>query len=433
MNSQSTTFKRRIVSVLLILLCITTLTPAVPAAFVEENPYNKFRNRERGKGAMSQEDELKFAAAAHDEIAKTNRFVTDQAMVGYLNDLGKRIAAKSGRPDLPYQFYLIENDQINAFTPGGGRVYVYTGLVKSTTSEGQLASVLAHEIGHNVGYHVSDQIKRAQTLGILAGIAGAILGNGALGNVTQLATQLLAGGYLFKRSRDAEREADYLGLYDLKDTGYNTDEMNNMFRLLASLGKQPGALEKAFASHPPAAERLANTEREIKENLPGTNQRGIRSTTAYDTMKRRLTGTASNTADSGNTSSGSSADTVAVRRDAEQLLSKMRESGARVLQAVRGDVTGDGGNDLVVVYDRRGITKGVVEIGSRTYPLVISARDTSLPLRDIIRLRIRPGTEAERPRIVIVSTGRNRTRVRDYWSWDDRGLKYLGSEEKDED
>ncbi|MBX7223687.1 MAG: M48 family metalloprotease [Blastocatellia bacterium] len=402
----------------------------------DDNPYDKFREKQR-KNAIREDDELKFSEAAHQEIAKENRFITDSQVVNYVTDVGRRCAARSERPNLNYQFYVIDNNQINAFTPGGGRVYVYSGLLKACTTEGQLAAVLAHEIGHNAGYHVSSQLKESQTIGILAAIAGAVAGNGTIGNITKAATGLVANGYLFKRSRDAEREADYLGLYDMKSAGYNTEEMNNMFRLLESLGKKPGAIDKIFASHPPATERLANTQREITEHLVGSNRQGTSTTAAFDAVKRRLgslpasaTGTPPPASSSGSSAStgGTSAGADADVREAERVLDRLGDRSSRVIQALRGNVTGRE-SGLVVVYQQRdGGVRGVIDIKGLTYELKINANERSLPLRDVFKLRIRDEYSNQNPDIVVVSSDRNNQRRRDFWRWDGRNFRYIGTD-----
>src|SRR5262245_35302193 len=199
----------------------------------QSNPYDKYRNREySNKGYLSEEDELKLAEQVHQELLKQTRLVQDRSVNDYVNSVGQRLARNSQRPNIPWRFYVVDDKSINAFATLGGRVYVHTGLLAATKSESQLASVLGHEIGHIVGRHGLENVKRSQKTGLLAGLAaigGAILGGQAGANLGGLAGNMIAGGYLMKHSRDAEREADYLGLYELKESGYNTGGMVEMF------------------------------------------------------------------------------------------------------------------------------------------------------------------------------------------------------------
>ncbi|MGQ9897223.1 MAG: M48 family metallopeptidase [Acidobacteriota bacterium] len=417
----------------------------------ESNPYDKFRrldDRARARGAMPVRDELAFAEMAHQEISKQYRFVNDPVIVNYINQVGCRVAEVSGRPNLPYQFYVVENDQINAFTPGGGRIYIHTGLIKQATTEGQLAAVLAHEVGHNVGYHLSATLRRTQTTGLIIGIAGILLGNGAVGQLGQLAVTLVAGGKLFQRSRDQEREADFLGLYDMHRAGYNTEEMNNMFRLLNSLmQRSPGMFDKIFASHPPPAERLQNTQREIMQHLVGSDRRGVRTTQAFMDIQRRLgvvgramppTPDDDTWASSGDTTASPPVFEPATVRsrevtyeDAEEIFSRANLHGAVPLRAVRGDLLGGDtvGNDTVIAYEQGGRVGALVDVSGRIYPLLIEDRGQRtdwLPLapREVSAVGIIPVSSRQRAQVVIVS----QRRLRYVWEWTGRGFRSLSTQ-----
>ncbi len=240
-----------------------------------QNPYDKFRDREyTNKGYLSEADELKLAEEVHREVTSQMKLIQGQPVNAYIESLGQKLAAKSERRNIPWKFYVVDDKSINAFATLGGRVYIHTGLIAATKSEAQLASVMGHEIGHIVGRHGLENVKKAQkygTLGAIASIAGAILG-GAAGAMVDLAGNLVAGGYLMKHSRDAEREADFLGLYNLNQAGYNTGGMVEMFQILNQISQsQPNALGSILASHPPSAERAQNTQREIQEHLPGSS------------------------------------------------------------------------------------------------------------------------------------------------------------------
>ncbi len=440
----------RIMALAISALLLTGL--ALPPAWASDrsrssgpNPYDKFRrldDRARSRGALSLRDELAFAEMAHQEIAKQYRFVADPVIVEYVNRVGRRVAEVSGRPDLPYQFYVVQNDQINAFTPGGGRIYIHTGLLKQATTEGQVAAVLAHEVGHNVGYHLSATLRRAQTTGLLVGIAGAILGGGAAGSLAQLGIALVANGTMFKRSRDQEREADFLGLYDLHNAGYNTDEMNNMFRLLGSLmQRSPGALDKIFASHPPPDERLQNTQREIAQHLAGSDRRGTRTTQAFINVQRRLgvtnralpptpdDETAALPTDVAGDPSAPRGNEVTYD-DAEEIFSRARIANATPLRAVRGDFLGGSvGSDTVIAYEQNGRVGALADIGGRVYQLQIEDRGRTtpaLPLApdDVSAVGIAPVSRGRRAQVLVVSKGQ----VSYVWEWTGRGFRYLGAQ-----
>ncbi|MGH9840135.1 MAG: M48 family metallopeptidase [Blastocatellia bacterium] len=253
----------------------------------QANVYDKFRNRERtNKGYLSEEEEIKLAAQVHQEVTKQARLNQDPALNNYINSLGQSLARNSERRNLPWRFFVVDDKSVNAFATLGGYVYVHTGLISTTTSEAQLASVIGHEIGHIVGRHGLENVKKAQKMqfGVMgAAILGAILGGERGAQAGADLGGLVAGGFLMKHGRDAEREADFLGLYNIERAGYNTGGMIDMFQMLASLS--PNQMGSILSSHPPPAERANNTRREIDERLRGTDGKGINNTNEYQRVK----------------------------------------------------------------------------------------------------------------------------------------------------
>jgi predicted Zn-dependent protease len=232
---------------------------------------------------------LKLAEQVHQELLKQTRLVQNRSINEYVNSVGQRLARNSGRPDIPWRFYVVDDKSINAFATLGGRVYVHTGLLDATDSEAQLASVIGHEIGHIVGRHGLANVKKSQRTGLYAGlatIAGAVLGGQAGADLGNAMGSLIGGGFLMKHSRDAEREADYLGLYNLRDAGYNTSGMIEMFNILQDVSnRSPNAFGSILASHPAPKERAANTRREINQHLRGSDRRGLSDTEDFQRLK----------------------------------------------------------------------------------------------------------------------------------------------------
>ncbi|MEH1842332.1 MAG: M48 family metalloprotease [Nostoc sp.] len=163
----------------------------------------------------------------------------------YVQQVGRRLAANSDRPDLPYTFQVVQDDSINAFATLGGYVYVHTGLLKTADNEAQLASVLGHEIGHIGGKHVVKQMQqKALESGLLT--AAGLDRNTAVQIGVQLARDL-------PRSRKNEFEADQRGLRTLTRTGYAQSAMVSfMQKLLNKSGSAPTFL----STHPGTSDRI---------------------------------------------------------------------------------------------------------------------------------------------------------------------------------
>ncbi len=268
----------------------------------QSNPYDKFRNREyTNKGYLSEDEEMKMGEQVHQELLKQIRLVEDRSINDYVNRLGQSLARRSERPNIPWRFYVVNDKTLNAFATLGGRVYVHTGLIAATTNEAQLASVIGHEIGHIVGRHGLENVKRAsglKTQGTVIGatILGAILGGQQGAEAGMALGSLVAGGFLMKHSREAEREADFLGLYNIKNSGYNTAGMVEMFQMLQQASKGGGnSLGSILASHPDPREREANTKVEIQQHLQGTEGRGISNSNDFQRLKGGLPATTTTT------------------------------------------------------------------------------------------------------------------------------------------
>lgn len=277
---------------MLTMIIVSALFVSVMAA---QSPYDKFRNKEySNKGYLSEQDEMKLAEQVHQELLKQMRLVEDRSINDYINRLGQSLASRSERRNIPWRFYVVNDKTINAFATLGGRVYVHTGLIAATNSEAQLASVVGHEIGHIVGRHGLENVKRAnsmKTQGTVIGatILGAILGGQQGAEAGMALGSMVAGGFLMKHSREAEREADFLGLYNLKNANYNTGGMIEMFQMLQQVSKGGGgSLGSILASHPDPREREANTRSEINAFLQGTDRRGISNSTEFQRLKGGL-------------------------------------------------------------------------------------------------------------------------------------------------
>jgi predicted Zn-dependent protease len=272
------------------MLAVAIVSALFISVLAADNVYDKFRNREySNKGYLSEEDEMKLGEQVHQEILKQFRLSEDRSLNAYVDNLGQRLAQRSERPNIPWRFYVVNDKSINAFATLGGRVYVHTGVIATTNNEAQLASVIGHEIGHIVARHGLENVKRAGRLqwGVLGAVlAGAVLGGNQGAQAGQAISSMIAGGYLMKHSRDAEREADYLGLYNIQRAGYNTAAMVEVFETLQRVASSnPNALGSIMASHPPAGERASNTRVEISQHLQGTDQRGTGNTVEYQRMR----------------------------------------------------------------------------------------------------------------------------------------------------
>ena len=166
------------------------------------------RNPVTGKNELSlvsEGQEIQMGQQAAQEVAQTIGFVDDSELQSYVANIGKRMAAKSERPDLPWEFHVVNDASVNAFALPGGFIYVTRGLLGSMNSEAELATVLGHEIGHVTARHSVQQISKAQLATLGLGIGSIVSSD--IAQFAGLASQGLQVLFL-KYGRDAENQAD---------------------------------------------------------------------------------------------------------------------------------------------------------------------------------------------------------------------------------
>lgn len=220
------------------------------------------------------------------EINQQLPIVQDAAIHGYINQLGTRIQRQPGNRDIRYAFYVVNIDQVNAFAVPGGHVYLNRGLIERSESLAELAGVIAHEIGHVEARHSVEQMERLQAAQAGLAVASILLGEEPQG-VAGAAVQVGAQAYFAHHSRDAEFEADSIGVRLLPGVGIDPAGIVAFFqKLLDDRERSPSLLEQWFSTHPLAEDRIDRVQR-IIDALPATG--GLRTTSPdYDDFKARV-------------------------------------------------------------------------------------------------------------------------------------------------
>ncbi len=219
------------------------------------------------------------------DVESKQRVIADPAIAEYVSALGARLVAAISRPDFSYTFRVIDDPTVNAFNIGGGWIYVHSGLLKAADSEGQLASVLSHEMGHQIHRHVAKAISREQLFQTLAALA---VGPNASQWVQLGASLGLTTGQAYF-GREAERQADAEMIPLMVSAQYDPREALRMFEKLKQIDQNdPGRVGVLFSSHPPTSERIKNVEAEIAATrLPANLYRDSRK---FQEVRRRLGG-----------------------------------------------------------------------------------------------------------------------------------------------
>lgn len=220
---------------------------------------------------MSEAQEIAMGKEADPQIIQQFGLYDNKALQDFITLEGKKMAAISHRPNLNYEFKILDSDVLNAFAVPGGYVYFTRGIMAYFNNEAEFAGVLGHEIGHITARHSVAQ-QRNQILGQIGLIAGMVLAP-QLARFGEAASQGL--GLLFlKFGRDAERESDKLGVEYSSKIGFDAQQMANFFNTLErkSGQKESEELPTFLSTHPSpgdrntAVKKLAN-EWKAKLNL----------------------------------------------------------------------------------------------------------------------------------------------------------------------
>ncbi len=203
-------------------------------------------------------EEKKLGDEFVDQAVAHLPMIHDYELVSFVREIGGKLVKTLGPQPFEYEFFIVRQDDINAFAVPGGKLFAHAGLISRVDSEDALAGVLGHEIGHTAAHHMVRQQQKgaaagyASLLGLLLGIINPALAIGALaaGQAAQLQYQ-----------RDFEREADYLGIEYARKAGYDPAAMMTLLRQLnEDRAINPMKIPPYFLSHPLTGERLTNLE-----------------------------------------------------------------------------------------------------------------------------------------------------------------------------
>lgn len=257
---------------------------------------------------ISEEKEIAMGVESYRHLLRQAPLVDDPAVTGMVNRVGNRIAHVARKPEYHWEFAVIRDDgMVNAFALPGGKVAVFTGILKVTKDEAGLATVMGHEVAHALQRHGAERMSR----GILESIAqvGA-LGAAASGAVDPAAVQGVLSAYgvgvSLPFNRRQESEADFIGLRLMAEAGYDPNEAVNFWERMSGcprkmIGKlcfrSGAAIPEFLSTHPSDVTRINQIEAWIPDamryyrpvNGKNAGVSGMRSEVRGDVGERPLT------------------------------------------------------------------------------------------------------------------------------------------------
>ena len=227
---------------------------------------------------LSEEKEIALGISAFRDVLRQARLSANPDINEMVNRVGRRIAAAADKTEYRWEFAVIQNDEmINAFALPGGKVAIYTGILKHTKTEDGLATVIAHEVAHALQRHGAERMSRGildqiAQIGIIAGAAtGTVDPQIALG-----AMNVYGLGVTLPHNRQQESEADYIGLRLMAKAGYDPRAAISFWERMSGCPRQMigkfcfrsnAAIPEFLSTHPSDATRIQQIESWIPDAM----------------------------------------------------------------------------------------------------------------------------------------------------------------------
>lgn len=212
---------------------------------------------------LSPQQEADIGRQMMQQVRSSSSLITDPEINSYIQSIGNRLINSADNADLPpFTFFVISSPQINAFAAPGGYIGLFTGLITSTKSESELASVMAHEVGHITQSHLARRVAEHERLSVprmAALIASLLLAtqNPEAGSAAFMSTNAASIQHQLTYSRTAEKEADNVGINLLTKSGYNPKGMTDFFNTLQSKHSFMGTQIEYLSTHPLTNSRIS--------------------------------------------------------------------------------------------------------------------------------------------------------------------------------
>jgi len=209
---------------------------------------------------MSPQEEKTLGADAYKEILAKSKLSTNKAQSDRIKRIGQRIAKVANKPDYNWEFTLVDEDQLNAFCLPGGKVVVYTGILKVAKNDAQLATVMSHEIAHALARHGAERMAH-QEISNTIGQIGAVLISGYKPEYSQAFNVAYSTGVnvgvMLPFSRSHESEADEIGVRLMYKAGYDVDEAVKFWENMKRMKGAQSSTNDFFSTHPSDDKRIA--------------------------------------------------------------------------------------------------------------------------------------------------------------------------------
>ena len=216
---------------------------------------------------MSPQDQRDYGATVLHELRSYGLVLDDALLDEYINALGYRLVANSDRPDLPFTFFIVRDDQINAFAVPGGYIAANAGMIINMSREDELAAVLAHEISHITQQHLlrAYEDMKKMSIPVMLAMLGVLIASTHTHDDTGTAA-IMTGTQLMQQrqinfTRHDEAEADRVGIQTLARAGFDPMAMADTFSMLQHVMRANGVdVPEFLMDHPVNSSRIADAK-----------------------------------------------------------------------------------------------------------------------------------------------------------------------------
>ncbi|MDZ7923352.1 MAG: M48 family metalloprotease [Marinagarivorans sp.] len=262
----------------LALLC----TPFILAGCIAVNPVTG--NKELVMMPLSQQIAMGEQSYGPYQQQQGGQYSVDPGLTTYVAAVGKKLAAVSDQPNLPYEFVVLNDSSANAWALPGGKIAVNRGLLSMLDDEAQLAAVLGHEIVHAAAGHAAAQMTRQTFIGLGSTLLGAVAQNSQYGDLMMMGTQFGSSALGARYGRDDELVSDKFGVTYMERAGYDPHgavELQEKFLAMKN-GNDGDFISNLLASHPPSSERVGRNTQYAE------GKTGVRNTAAFQKATAQL-------------------------------------------------------------------------------------------------------------------------------------------------
>ena len=239
-------------------------------------------------GTLTVPQEKRLGEEFSREIRREVVLLRDSVVTGYVERIGQEIVRAAGPQPFAYHFYVVDDDEINAFAAPAGHIYLHTETILMARNVSELAGVIAHEVGHVVKRHIANNYSRQRNTGIAHQgfvLAAGVLGGSPAAGAANLGGALAGTAYLNKFGRDAERESDAFAIEVMPKAGYDPIGLVTFFKTLRSESGSGGA---SFLSSHPATDDRIEESRLLIAALPPRNDLRVHDSGRFEIIQQRV-------------------------------------------------------------------------------------------------------------------------------------------------